>query len=92
MSLQSACATTSCVYDNDFFKPSRYENNMLVENLKFNKDDNTAKIITQQGELISVKHWSCNHHGVQATMLIGPYLTEKNSNIKARTSYSLYKQ
>ncbi|MCW9046947.1 MAG: hypothetical protein OQK46_02620 [Gammaproteobacteria bacterium] len=82
MSFQPACATTSCVYDNTYFKPARYTDNKLVSNLNYNKADNTAQIITSTGNLISIQHWACNHHGLHAVMLVGPYPSDDKLDIK----------
>ncbi len=80
--ISSACATSNCVYDNDYYKPSRYTNNQLVEQVKYVKADHSAKIITHKGDLISIKHWSCDHHGLHAVMLVGPYPADDSFNIK----------
>lgn len=82
LSFQPAGATTNCTYDNTYFKPARYTNNKLVENLKYNKVKNTAQIVTSTGELISIQHWSCNHHGLHAVMLVGPYPSDDKLDIK----------
>ena len=82
MCLQPACASKDCVYDDTYFKASRYSNNKLIEKLNYNKAENTAQIITRTGDLISIKHWACNHHGIHAVMLVGPYPSDDNLDIK----------
>jgi len=82
MCIQHAFASSDCVYDDTYYNASRYSNNKLIEKLRYNKDDNSAQIITRTGDLISVKHWACNHQGIHAVILVGPYPADNNMDIK----------
>lgn len=79
--LQVACATNDCVFDENYFNQSRYKDNNHIKYIAWEDTSRTAQIITNKGELISVKHWSCNHLGVQAVMLITAYSENDISNL-----------
>jgi len=77
-----ACADTTCVFDKDYFKESRYTSNNDVAEFIWNNTTKEGKGITKNGDLFSVKHWSCNHYGTHAVMLSGPYITDKIGKIE----------
>jgi hypothetical protein len=79
--LQVACASSNCVFDKDYFNKARYTDNNSIQYVAWEDTSKTAKIITAQGELVSVKHWSCNHLGIHAVMLIGPYSEDDSSDL-----------
>lgn len=79
--LQVACATNNCVFDEDYFNQSRYADKSDIKYLAWEDSSKTAKIITTEDELISVKHWSCNHLGIHAVMIIGPYSKDNFSGL-----------
>ena len=80
LSLQ-ACATRDCVFDKDFFSAQRYEKHDSVAKVVFDTDRNAASIITRDGDVISIKHWSCHHNGLHAVMLTGPQAAIPELNI-----------
>jgi len=77
-----ACADTTCVFDKNYFKESRYTSNNDVAEFIWNNTTKEGKGITKNGALFSVKHWSCNHYGTHAVMLFGPYITDEIGEIE----------
>lgn len=72
-SIQTACASSSCVFDKDYYTNEYYADKKDINHITWNNGNKTAKIETNNGEMISIKHWSCDHIGLHAVMLIGPY-------------------
>lgn len=81
-SLQHAMADTECVFERNSFKASRYENKKLVKKLVWDQKQTKASIITTMGDLVSVTHWSCNHLGLNALMLVNPYNFEQVNGLE----------
>ena len=71
--MSTACARSTCVFDKDYFTKSKYEANAKVVEFVWAESEKSGKGITSNGDLFSVKHWSCEHFGSHAVMLSGPY-------------------
>lgn len=64
-----ACAS-NCVFDKSAFNESTYAKKQFKNSLWLS-ETKELKAITKSNDLLSVKHWSCNHIGFQATLLSG---------------------
>jgi len=81
-SIQSSYASNDCAFDENYYNQSYYSNKKNIKHFSWNIKNKTAKIETDNGELISIKHWSCNHIGLHAVMLVGPYSDDNFAKIK----------
>jgi len=81
-SIQIACASNKCVFDKDYYTKEYYSDKKEPNHITWNNKNKTAKILTSNGELTSIKHWSCDHIGLHAVMLIGPYSDDNFSQIQ----------
>lgn len=80
--MQSSFASSDCDSDEDYYNQSYYSAKKNIKYFSWIDTNKTAKIETDSGELISIKHWSCNHIGLHAVMLVGPYSNDNFSNIQ----------
>ena len=69
----SACASEGCIFNEDAFSQEMYSKNNAIAAYTWSQENKEAKGVLQNGNIFSVKHWSCNHYGTHAVMLIGPY-------------------
>ena len=71
----AAYASSTCAFDKSYFtkSKSKYEANAKIIAFVWNESKKSGKGITRNGDLFSVKYWSCEHLGIHAIMLIGPY-------------------
>lgn len=76
---QIAYAQTNCVFDPSNITDTRFKDSNISTHT-WNKDTKEAKIITNDGKLISAKYWACDHYGVHAVMLVGPYPDDNLDN------------
>ncbi|MCP4114988.1 MAG: hypothetical protein GY737_06190 [Desulfobacteraceae bacterium] len=68
---------SDCVFDPGYFTIARYEANSLTEYIHWIDQSMEAVIITPSSELVRIKHWACNHIGLEATMYLeGTYFSE----------------
>ena len=65
--LNAACAT-NCTFDDNYFTESTYSKQSFKSS-SWLEESKELKAITQSNDLLSVKHWSCNHLGLTATLL-----------------------
>ncbi len=72
--LTFACAVDNCTFNNNYFNQKQLENNTLIDVFKWYPETKELKAILTNGNLLSVKFWSCNHYGKQAVMVMGPSL------------------
>jgi hypothetical protein len=79
----SAPAWSQCIFDESYFKPEYYTSKESVRAVLWIKERNEAKIITAEGDLLSVQHWSCDTLGLQADMFIIPSL-QRDQEIKSK--------
>lgn len=71
----NACSTfqhedSDCVFDPGYFTLARYKANPLTEYIHWINQSMEAVIITPSSELVRIKHWACNHIGLEATMYL----------------------
>lgn len=59
-----------CTFDEDYFSIDRYKTNPLVKFVDWSEQFNQAAIITADGDLVKIQHWSCRHYGVEARMYL----------------------
>lgn len=78
--IHTACAQSNCSFDPSNIKDTRFKTNN-ISSYTWNKDTKEAKLITNDGNLISVKYWACDHYGVHAVMLVGPYPDDDLNNL-----------
>ena len=64
-------ASEECVFDKNYFKEDTYKKNSNVESIIWDKENNSASVLTTEGDLIRIQHWACQHLGLQAVMLLG---------------------
>ena len=57
-----------CVFDQNSFNESTYSEAQLKSSVWL-KESKELKAITQSNDLLSIKHWTCNHVGFKATLL-----------------------
>ena len=76
-----SCAKSSCVFSNAFFTESRYKANKAISMYQWDNVTKELKAITTDGSLLSVKHWSCDHYGTHAVLILGPYPTTDLENL-----------
>ena len=65
--LNVACAS-DCTFDDNYFTESTYSKQSFKSS-SWLEESKELKAITQSNDLLSVKHWSCNHFGLTATLL-----------------------
>jgi len=78
----SSFASSDCAFDESYYNQSYYSTKKNIKHFSWIDSNKTAKIETDSGELISIKHWSCNHIGLHAVMLVGPYSDDNFANIQ----------
>lgn len=64
----TASRAADCVFDQNSFNESTYSEHQLKSSVWI-KESKELKAITQSNDLLSVKHWACNHIGFEATLL-----------------------
>ena len=88
-----ACVASECVYDENIFSENKYKNNKSIVSYLWSSDKNEVKGVLNNGNLFTVKHWSCDHYGTHAVLIVGPYLEnipdELNSDILALANLAL---
>ena len=72
-SMQTVSAQSNCVFDAQGLSESKFRSDKKISRYTLDKSAHEARIITQDGNLISVKYWACEHYGVHTVMLMGPY-------------------
>lgn len=65
-------ATQTCIFSNDALTESSFSNNKSVALYQLYSNTNEVKGVLSNGNLFSVKYWSCNHYGKHSFMVIGP--------------------
>ncbi|MET1257611.1 hypothetical protein [Aliikangiella maris] len=70
----SACATEKCIFSEDTVSEKQYAKSNAIGVYQWFKKSNEIKGVLSNGNLFSVKHWSCNHYGKQAVMVVGPQM------------------
>lgn len=81
----SACVateTTECVFDKNIFEESLYKNNQAIAKYIWSDKNKVAKGIFHNGNMFSVKHWSCDHYGTRAVLYIDSYTSKIPETLK----------
>ena len=79
--VNTACASEPCVFADDFFSEEKYKTNSLISKYVWSEINKEAKGVFSNGNLFSIKHWSCEHYGTHAVLFVGPNLEEIPANI-----------
>jgi hypothetical protein len=70
----SAHETKNCSFSEDFISEKQYSDNSAIAIYQWFPKKNEVKGVLSDGNLFSVKHWSCSHYGKQAIMVLGPQI------------------
>lgn len=73
LALNVTYAKTNCVFDNTIFSESSFKNNSTISSYVWNNEEKSVKGITNTGNLFAIKYWSCEHYGIHASLILGPY-------------------
>ena len=76
ISVNTSCAFANCVYNDKLFSEKNYADNKEISTYHWFSESNEVKGVLKNGNLFSVKHWSCNHYGIHAVMVLGPEIKE----------------
>lgn len=72
--VNSACASQNCTFSEEIISEKHYSENSLISVYRWFPKTNEIKGVLSNGNLFSVKHWSCNHYGKQAIIVIVPQI------------------
>ncbi|NOX76364.1 MAG: hypothetical protein GXP17_07090 [Gammaproteobacteria bacterium] len=67
-----SCAAKNCVFSDDTISEKSFSDNKSVALYQLFPKKNEVKGVLSNGNLFSVKYWSCNHYGKHSFMIIGP--------------------
>ena len=70
-------SANECVFDSHPVQTDKFN----LENVQYyDLDSNNSEVkgILSNDNLFSVKYWSCNSFGIQATLFVGPFNIDKN--------------
>ncbi|EJC7123265.1 hypothetical protein MZJ48_004543 [Vibrio parahaemolyticus] len=73
-------SANECIFDSHPMQTEKFN----LENVQYyDLDSNNSEVkgILSNGNLFSVKYWSCNSFGVQATLFVGPFNIDKNVSL-----------
>ena len=70
----SACAEENCTFNNERLSQKHYATNQSVATFHYFTQSNEVKGVLKNGNLFSIKQWSCDHYGKQAILILGPQL------------------
>lgn len=70
----SSCASENCTFSDELISGKQFFGNNSIATFQWFPKSNEAKGVLVNGNLFSVKYWSCNHYGKQAIMVIGPQM------------------
>lgn len=80
--LFNVASASNCVFDQDSFNESTYSEAQLKSSVWI-EQSKELKAITQSNDLLSIKHWGCNHVGFKATLLSNdPTPTSESTELK----------
>jgi len=83
----SACAVENCVFSEEAISEKQFSDNKSIAVFQWFPKSNEVKGVLSNGNLFSVKHWSCNHYGKQAIMVIGPQMQSIPSELNDLVMY-----
>lgn len=69
-----AYALGNCTFSDEAKLLDLYADNESIVSFHWFEKSNEAKGVLANGNLFSVKYWSCDHYGKQAIMVIGPQM------------------
>lgn len=88
-----SCAAENCVFSNDTISKKSFSDNKSVALYQLFSKKNEIKGVFSNGNLFSVKYWSCRHYGKHSFMIIGPEMQtipdELNSQVMLLGGVSL---
>ncbi len=88
-----SCAAENCVFDNNAVSEKPFSDDKTVAVYQLFPKKNEIKGVFSNGNLFSVKYWSCNHYGKHSFMVIGPEMQtipdELNSQVMLLGAVSL---
>ena len=91
-----SCATENCVFSNETISEKSFSDNKSVVLYQLFSKKNEVKGVLSNGNLFSVKYWSCSHYGKHSFMIIGPEMQtipdELNSQVILLGGVSLNKE
>ncbi len=67
-----SCAAENCVFSNETISERSFSDNKSVAIYQLFSKKNEIKGVFSNGNLFSVKYWSCRHYGKHSFMIIGP--------------------
>ena len=77
------CAANECVYEQKENQKQLYAANPAISVQQWLESSNEVKGVLANGNLFSVKHWSCEHYGKQALMVLGPHMDTAANQLNA---------
>lgn len=83
-SLLAGTTEANCVFTKDAVSESKFRNDKGVARYTWNRKSNEARIVTNTGDLISIKYWACDHYGAHAVMLSGPYPADSGGDVNKK--------
>lgn len=69
----SACVAEECAFNKNLFLEKMYSENKAIVSHTWSEKQKEVKGVLKNGNIFTVKHWSCNHYGTHAIMIVGPY-------------------
>lgn len=79
---ESLMADGGCVFDRGYYSIATYFSNPIVDKLSWIERAQVAKIITKNGSLVSIKHWTCDHLGLEAKEFVHPLSSDVGSDYR----------
>ena len=76
LSLMALCSVNAladeppCVFNAHSFSAATYRHRLGVAFVQWSESRATAAIVTRSGRAVSIRHWSCQHLGAEARMVI----------------------
>lgn len=70
----SAYTDENCTFSEEAISEKQYLDSNSIAVFQWFPKSHEVKGVLSNGNLFSVKHWSCNHYGKQAIMVMGPQI------------------
>lgn len=88
LSLSSiSCAAENCAYNDNAISELSFSDNKSVALYQLSSKKNEVKGVLSNGNLFSVKYWSCNHYGKHLFMIIGPEMQSIPDKFNSQVMY-----
>ncbi len=88
LSLSSiSCAAKNCVYHDDAISEQSFSDNKSIALYQLFSEKKEVKGVLSNGNLFSVKYWSCNHYGKHSFMIIGPEMQSIPDKLNSQVMY-----